>query len=343
MKKYTVGIIGATGYTGVELVKLLRSHPRIEIAFVTSERHKGKKLKEMFPFLFGSVAALEFISLEEALAVSVDGVFSCLPHKTAVEKLAPFFDQGTSHIVDLSADFRLSSVDLYEFAYCKHERPDLLKESLYGLCEWVGESKTKEYRLIGSPGCYPTSILLPLLPLVEQGVIESTGIIADSKSGASGAGKEPSAGTHFVEVHENFSAYKVGDEHRHLTEINEQLSIVAKKEVNVIFTPHLLPMARGILSTIYVDLKEGMSELEVRKVLLSQYKDSPMIEVLEVGFPKTSWVRGTNRCVIGLKELKGQNKLVIVSVIDNLIKGASGQALQNMNILLDLEPSTGLN
>ncbi len=342
MKKYSVGILGATGFTGLELLKLLKNHPSIEVAFVTSERHEGKTLSEFFPFLFGPMAQMKFINLETALKTPVEGIFSCLPHKTAVEKLSPFYRNTKSFIVDLSADFRLDSAKIYEEYYCPHSEPELLQESLYGLCEWQGVEKTRKYRLVGNPGCYPTSILLPLLPLVKEGLVEVEGLIADSKSGVSGAGKEPTPATHYVEVNESFSAYKVGDEHRHLSELNEQLSLASGQEVDLIFTPHLVPMSQGILSTIYARLKLGISEDDVRKCLLSQYKDSALVELLDGGFPKTSWVRQTNRCVFGVKVLEKSRTLIIVSAIDNLIKGASGQALQNMNILLGLDETEGL-
>ncbi|MBP5350837.1 MAG: N-acetyl-gamma-glutamyl-phosphate reductase [Fibrobacterales bacterium] len=339
-KKYRIGILGATGYTGAEILRLMARHPLFELAFASSERLAGQPLTAEFPKLTGlPVGETRFIGLQDALSVPVDGIFSCLPHATAAEQLLPFVDKGEAVIVDLSADFRLDSAELYEKWYCRHPRPELLAKSVYGLCE-LYRDQVKGCRLIGNPGCYPTSILLPLLPLLRAGLIEPRGIIADSKSGTSGAGKKATETTHFINVHDDFSAYKVADCHRHLSEITEQLSKAAGTEASILFTPHLLPVARGILSTIYADLKPGVGEAEIRSCLKAQYDGEPFVTLLDEGFPKLGWVRMTNRCVFGLKVAAG--KLVVVSVIDNLTKGASGQAMQNMNIALGVEETLGL-
>jgi len=340
MKK-KIGILGSTGYTGYELLQLLRRHPEMEISWLTSERHAGKSVFELFPQLRGIIPELIFIPSAEAQKNPVDGVFSCLPHQTAAEGLLPFLESGTAKIVDLSADFRMQDPAIYEKYYSAHPCPQWQKEAVYGLCEWNANDIANK-RIIGNPGCYPTSILVPLKPLIEKSLISTQGIIADSKSGVSGAGKSPSATTHFCEVHENFSAYKVGNEHRHLSEINEQLSLAAGSPVNVVFTPHLVPMERGILSTIYAPLNTEVSRGDVLKVFHEAYGSSPFVDVLDDGFPKTDWVRGTNRCLFGFKVVQEQNLLIVVSVIDNLIKGASGQALQNMNIALGLPQESGL-
>lgn len=335
-----IGLLGATAYTGAELLRMLERHPLLELNFVSSDRLVGKPLREAFPELVARpLGEMLFIGLEEATAREVDGVFSCLPHQVAAEQLLPFIDKGKAVVVDLSADFRLTSADLYEQFYCPHPRPSLLNESVYGLSE-LRRDEIRGKKLIANPGCYPTSILLPLLPLLRERLISSQGIIADSKSGVSGAGKKATETTHFINVHDDFSAYKVADEHRHLSEIGEQLSIAAGETASVLFTPHLLPIARGILSTLYADLAPGVDEAAVRACLNQQYRNEPFVTLMESGFPKTSWVRGNNRCIFGLKVSGG--KLVVVSVIDNLVKGASGQALQNMNIAFGFDETLGL-
>lgn len=341
MNKKRIGILGATGYTGIELLKLLRNHSALEIDFITSERYAGQHLSEVFPALQGKLAGgLKFIKMAEAAKRQVDGVFSCLPHKTAAEQLTDFLDQPDLVIVDLSADFRLHSAELYERYYCPHPRPELLESSVYGLVE-LNPQVQEGVHLIGSPGCYPTSILLPLIPLLQSNLIESQGIIADSKSGTSGAGKKLSETTHFMEVNGSFSAYGIGDTHRHCSEINEQLSRASGDDVNITFTPHLLPIDRGILSTIYVTLQPGVEYKQLEECLHAQYDHAPFVSLSSVP-PKTAWVKGTNQSMIYIQPIHGGKQAVIVSVIDNLVKGASGQALQNMNIALGLEQTLGL-
>ena len=342
-QKIKVGLLGATGYTGIELLKLLEHHPRFEVAFVTSEKNAGQLLGDFFPTLKGKpMGSLRFIPAAQAIEVEVAGVFSCLPHQTAAENLLPFIQKGRVKVVDLSADFRMRDPEIYQKYYHTHPNPELLSQAIYGLVEWC-EKDISSYSIVGNPGCYPTSILLPLLPLVQADMIETSGIIADSKSGVSGAGKSPSEGTHYVEVNENFSAYKVADEHRHLSEINEQLSLVAQKDVNILFTPHLLPMTRGILSTIYARIKNGTTYESMLALLQKTYANQDCVVVLDKEFPKTAWVANTNRCMFGFKVTADGQNVVIVSVIDNLIKGASGQGLQNMNIILGLDKNLGVN
>jgi N-acetyl-gamma-glutamyl-phosphate reductase len=342
MKKHPIGLLGVTGYTGYQLLRMLRRHPAMELVFATSEQQAGKTLREIFPNvpMNGPLADLVVTTAAQALEVPVEGVFSCLPHAAAAEKLLPWIQKGIA-VVDLSADFRMRSPERYAAAYHSHPNPELLPQAVYGLVE-DARTAVQNSKLIGNPGCYPTSVLLPLLPLVRAGLIELEGIIADSKSGVSGAGKAPTETTHFCEVQENFSAYKPADEHRHLAEIDEQLSLAAGCEVGICFTPHLLPMSQGILSTLYVRPKAGVTEAQVRDCWQAAYGDAAFVEVLAQGLPKTGWVRGTNRCVFGLKWAFGGRQMVIVSVIDNLIKGASGQALQNMNLVLGIDESAGL-
>ena len=336
--KIKIGILGATGYTGYEIVKALEAHPAFELIFVTSEKNAGELLGDYFPAMGPCFSAMRFITSAEATKIEVTGVFSCLPHEASADTVAPFVKKGCV-VVDLSADFRMKSKEVYEKYYSKHSQPELIGQSCYGLTE-LNRAEVAGSKLIGNPGCYPTSILLPLIPLLQRGLINRDGIICDSKSGVSGAGKSATPTTHFMECHDNFAAYKVANEHRHLSEINEQLSLAANSSVEVLFTPHLLPIARGILSTIYCDLAEGVTEQVVRDAWEEVYGSSVFVKTLKSGFPKTSWVRNTNRCMIGAKVVG--NKLVIISVIDNLLKGASGQALQNMNIALGLEESLGL-
>jgi N-acetyl-gamma-glutamyl-phosphate reductase len=336
-----IGILGATGYTGIELLRLLQSHPDFTVSWISSESSAGQSLYSVFPQLQGAVDNHTFISLKEAVQKPVDGIFSCLPHKTAAEALLPFIDNSTAKIVDLSADFRMRSLDIYEKHYGPHPRPELLPGAVYGIPEWNAEQIATS-RIIGNPGCYPTSILLPLQPLIAKGWVATTGIIADSKSGVSGAGKKPTETTHFGEVHESFSAYKIANEHRHLSELGEQLTIAAGEPVQLLFTPHLVPMMRGILSTVYAPLTQNVSKETVLDYLESVYQHSPFVQVYRDEYPKTSWVRGSNRCAFSVKMVPEQNMLVIVSVIDNLVKGASGQALQNMNIALGVPQTYGL-
>lgn len=340
MKK-KVGILGATGYTGVELLRKIASHPEMEVVFVTSGKQVGKSLWELFPSLRGVGTNLSFIANEDALQIPVDGVFSCLHHAQAAAEIVPWLENTKSVIVDLSADFRMRDASIYQKYYGSHPRPDLLPGALYGIPEWDFSAPGK-YRIIGNPGCYPTSVLLPLRPLLMAGLISHENIIVDSKSGVSGAGKTPTETTHFCEVHENFSAYKPADEHRHLSEINEQLSIATKKSVQVCFTPHLVPMSRGILSTIYCSTTKPIEHGEALNCLKSAYGKSRFVDILEKGLPQTAWVHGTNKCIVGIKAVPSQNRLVIISVIDNLVKGASGQALQNMNLALGLQEDGGL-
>jgi N-acetyl-gamma-glutamyl-phosphate reductase len=339
MKK-KIGILGATGYTGVELMKLLSRHPDFEIDFLTSEKYAGQSVTSLFPQIKGMLPDYRFINTAEAVERKADGVFSCLPHQAAAEGILPFLKNET-RIVDLSADFRMASAEIYEKYYCPHPAPELLKDSVYGIPEW-NSAQIKKAQIIGNPGCYPTSILLPLKPLIQNGLVAAKGIIADSKSGVSGAGKSPSETTHFVEVHESFSAYKIGDEHRHLSEINEQVSLMSNTPSEILFTPHLVPMSRGILSTVYCDLLKDVSEDYLNNLAQEFYAQAPFTDVVLNNVPKTSWVKNTNRCLFSFKVAAKSKKVIIVSVIDNLLKGASGQALQNMNIALGSSETAGL-
>jgi N-acetyl-gamma-glutamyl-phosphate reductase len=344
--KLSVGILGATGLTGVELVRLLLRHPGIEIAWLSSESQAGTPYAKVYPGvgarLSESVATL--IPMEVAQKTAPDAVFSCLPHAASAEAIEPFLNNGKTKVIDLSADYRLSDVSVYNTTYAHaHPHPERIAKAVYGLTEIHRDAVAKAW-LVANPGCYPTSILLPLIPLLKAGIVSPVGIIADSKSGVSGAGRKATEGTHFYFVNENFSAYKVANTHRHLPEIAEQLSFASKGSnapVAPIFTPHLVPMERGILSTIYVDLAPGKSEADAVAAWAKAYAGSPFVRPVR-DLPSTADVTRTNECRFAARAIAGTNKLLIVSVIDNMVKGASGQALQNMNVMFGIDETLGL-
>lgn len=341
--KRTVGILGATGLTGVELVRLLLRHPGVDIAWLGSESQAGMSYAQVYPGVGARVpaSAATMIPMEEAHGTAPDAVFSCLPHAASAEAVEPFLANGTTRVIDLSADYRLSDRSVYERTYAHaHPHPSRQAEAVYGLAE-IHRDAVAIARLVANPGCYPTSVLLPLIPLLRAGAIASTGIIADSKSGVSGAGRKATEGTHFVFVNENFSAYKVGGAHRHLPEIAEQLSLAADAPVAPVFTPHLVPMERGILSTIYVDLAPGKTEDDAWAAWEKAYADSPFARPVR-DLPATVHVTRTNECRFAVRRIAGTDKLVIVSVLDNMVKGASGQALQNFNVMFGLDEREGL-
>lgn len=335
------GIAGASGYTGVELVKLISNHPGATLEAITSNSYKGKALTEIFP----SMRRCESLICEafdaDRLAGRVDLMFLALPHKVSMEFAPSLIEKGI-RVVDLSADFRFTDPAAYEAAYQPHGAKELLEESVYGLCE-IFRDQIKAARIIGNPGCYPTSILLPLVPLIRAGLIETQGLISDSKSGVSGAGRGLSLTTHYCEVNESFNPYKVGN-HRHTPEIEEVLGQAAGKPVQITFVPHLVPVTRGMVSTIYAVPRPGTTEDDVRQALGAFYADAPFVRLLARGaFPAMSHVRGTNCCDIGCHLDTGRNRLILVSAIDNLLKGAAGQAVQNMNLMFGLEEETGLD
>ncbi len=335
------GIAGASGYTGVELVKLISNHPGASLEVITSNSYKGKALTDIFPSMrgFESLICQEFDA--DQLADQVDVMFLALPHKVSMSFAPQLIDKGV-RVVDLSADFRFSDPLAYEAAYQPHTAKTLLAESVYGLCELYTD-EIKKARIIGNPGCYPTSILLALLPLIKAGLIETQGLISDSKSGVSGAGRSLSLGSHFCEVNESFAPYKIGN-HRHTPEIEEVLSKTAGEPVHLTFVPHLVPVTRGMISTIYAKVNPGVSEADIRKAYTIQYSDEPFVRLLPEGrFPAMSHVRGTNCCDIGCHLERSGQQLILVSAIDNLLKGAAGQAVQNMNIMFGIDQRTGLD
>lgn len=329
------GIIGASGYTGVELVCILTRHPGVALQFATSESNSGARLTDLHPW----APPIDLIALEDAPLEAVDVVFLCLPHGVSGAKAVSALDAG-ARVIDLSADFRLNDEAVYsQWYHGNHPAPALLGEAVYGLTEYARDC-LPEARLVANPGCYPTSILLPLRPLLKANVVAGT-VIADSKSGVSGAGRAPRQNTHFVEVAGNFSPYNVGRKHRHLPEMEQEMRRWSSMAPGLIFSPHLLPVPRGIMSTIYVPLVEESDEASVRELMTQAFDGEPFVKVLPVGQLATlAHVKGTNRCAIGLTWTPGL--LIITSAIDNLIKGAAGQAVQNMNVMFGLPETDGL-
>lgn len=336
-----VGIYGASGYTGQELLRLLLRHPQTEIVALTSRRYAGVSVSDIYPVFIG-LTDLAFIDASpDDVAGLADIVFLALPHGVSM-KVAPVFLKAGKKVIDLSADFRLRDVAAYEQWYGRHTAPDVIKESVYGIPELYRDDIVTA-RLVANPGCYPTSVILGLAPLLRADWIENTSIIVDAKSGVSGAGREPQVGTLFCEVDEGFKAYKVG-QHRHTPEMEQEISLLAGHDVRISFTPHLLPLSRGILSTIYATLQKDVTTAELIDLYRTFYEGKNFVRVYKAGnLPNISSVRGSNYCDIGLTVDKRTKRVIIISTIDNLIKGASGQAIQNMNLMCGLNEDTGLN
>ncbi|HGY11170.1 MAG TPA: N-acetyl-gamma-glutamyl-phosphate reductase, partial [Desulfobacterales bacterium] len=303
--------------------------------------YKGKSLTNIFPSMRGFENLIcEDLDIQ-SLSQKVDVMFLALPHKVSMMHVPALLEHKIK-VIDLSADYRFTDAKAYESAYQTHTSRHLLKESVYGLSE-IYRDRIKTSNLVGNPGCYPTSILLPLLPLLKEGLIRPDNIISDSKSGVSGAGRSLSPSTHFCEANESFNAYKIGN-HRHTPEINEILSSHSQQRVAITFVPHLLPLTRGMLSTIYAQTTNDATEKNIRKMYDAYYGDEPFVRILDKDtYPAISYVKGTNCCDIGFHFDETKRQIIIVSVIDNLLKGAAGQAVQNMNILFGLNDETGLN
>lgn len=335
-----VGIYGASGYTGQELLKFLAMHPDVEIKAVTSRRFKDLCVSDVFP-CFEGLTDIKYVDASaEEIASACDVIFSALPHGVAMDFVPKLLKSGKK-VIDLSADFRLRSLPVYEKWYRKHSSADYLSRAVYGLPELYRE-KLKTAQLVANPGCYPTSIILGLAPALKSSLVDLASIIADSKSGVSGAGREPKTGSLFCEVNEGFKPYNIL-KHRHTPEIEQELSAVAGADVRITFTPHLLPVNRGILSTIYAGVKKGTTTKDLLAVYKDFYAKEKFVQVLKEGaYPNVSSVKGTNNCQIGLAVDSSIGRAVIVSAIDNLVKGAAGQAIQNMNIMCGLEESSGL-
>jgi N-acetyl-gamma-glutamyl-phosphate reductase, common form len=336
-----VGIVGASGYTGAELTRILAGHPDIRLTVATSRQYAGMELAEVFPNLRKRVNIICENLPPEELVDRADFFFTAVPHKTAMDVVPSLLAAGKK-VVDLSADFRIRDVSVYTMWYQAHSSPHLLGEAVYGLPE-LYRPQIKTARLTANPGCYPTSVILAVTPLLRAGLIDPSTLIIDAKSGTSGAGRSASVGSLFCEVADGFRPYKVGGSHRHIPEIEQELSLAAGKPVTVSFTPHLLPVSRGILSTIYATLTDTGKAADLHALYEETYRDEPFVRVLPVGaLPTTQHVRGSNCCDLALSLDARTDRLIVMSTIDNIVKGASGQAVQNMNLMSGFPETTGL-
>ncbi|MFM8540296.1 MAG: N-acetyl-gamma-glutamyl-phosphate reductase [Nitrospira sp.] len=346
--KVKVAVVGASGYTGGELLRLLASHPQMTISAVTSEQSAGKPVAALFPSL-ASVVPLTFEALApETLVKRADAIFLALPHTKSLQPVAACMAAGR-HVVDLSADFRLKDPSVYEIWYkTKHDQQALLKQAVYGLPE-LHRDAIKKVKLVAAPGCYPTAAILQLAPLVAKGLIHPDTIVIDAKSGISGAGRSPALPYHFPEAHESLEAYKIG-QHRHIPEIEQELGLLAatpgkarQGTVTVAFTPHLVPMNRGILSTAYCRLHEPMPLEQVRAVYREFYKDEVFVRIHEGDVSANPrHVRGSNFCDLSVFADTRAGWIVTVAALDNLVKGAAGQAIQAMNLMLGFPEDMGI-
>ena len=344
MKTKKVAIVGASGYSGEVLVQLLLNHPHAELSAVTSRQNTGQTLAQVFPKFAGHPKSKTIRFTEpnaEVVTKNADVAFLALPHGVAAEYVAPFLNAGCV-VIDLSADFRLKSAETYkEFYVHDHPSPELLKKSVYGLTE-IHRDQIKKAMLIASPGCYPTSILLPTIPLLKSGLIKPSSIIADSSSGVSGAGRKAEMDYLFCECNESLRPYGV-PKHRHLSEIEEQLSLAADTKVIIQFTPHLVPVNRGILTTLYFEPAGKISDEIVSACYKKFYGEEPFIRLLEgKNLPDTKNVVGTNAIEIAWRLDPRTGRLIVMSVLDNLVKGASGQAIQSMNLVCGFPETAGL-
>lgn len=337
-----IGIIGSTGYAGGELVRLLWNHKEVEVKWYGSKSYQNEKYGKIYKNMFQLVDDVCMDENIEELADKVDVIFTATPQGFLASRLNDRI-LSKAKVIDLSADFRLKDVKDYEHWYgMEHKAPSLLFEAVYGLCE-LNREKIKEARLVANPGCYPTCSLLSLYPLIKEGMIDTSTLIIDAKSGASGAGRGAKLEQLFCEVNENIKAYGVAS-HRHTPEIEEQLSLWAKKKVVINFTPHLVPMNRGILITAYGMLKKEVSYEEVKEVYDSYYKGEKYVRVLEKEqCPETKWVKGSNYVDVNFKIDKRTKRIILMGAMDNLVKGAAGQAVQNMNLMLGLPENEGLD
>ena len=333
-----VGVVGGTGYAGAELLRLLARHPKVRVRCVTSRQAAGERVSDLYPGLRG-VLDLAFEAPESAALSRCHVVFFATPHGAAMA-MAPALLEAGVRVVDISADFRLRDPDLWAHWYGQaHACPELLAGAVYGLPERA-RNAIREARLVACPGCYPTAIQLGFLPLLEAGVVDVNTLIADAKSGVSGAGRSAKIGLLFAEVSDSFKAY-AADGHRHLPEIRQALDAAAGTSVGLTFVPHLVPMVRGLHATLYARLTQ--TELDVQAVFEERYADEPFVDVLPAGaHPQTRSVRACNTCRVAVHRPQGGDTVVVLSVIDNLVKGASGQAVQNMNLMFGLDERTGL-
>ncbi len=333
-----VGIIGGTGYTGVELLRLLARHPEVALACITSRGEAGRPVAELFPSLRGQVD-LAFSAPDPDRLAACDVVFSATPNGVAMQHAPALLEAGT-RLIDLAADFRLRDAAAWERWYgVPHACPGLLAEAVYGLPE-LNRERIRGARLVANPGCYPTAVQLAFLPLLREGLVDETALVADAKSGVSGAGRGAAVATLFAEVADSLKAYQA-DGHRHLPEIRQGLGAVAGREVGLTFVPHLVPMIRGIHATCYAVLTR---EADLQALYEASYRGEPFVDVLPPGsHPETRSVRGANTCRLAVHRPQGGDTVVVLAVIDNLVKGAAGQAVQNMNIMFGLPEPTGLD
>lgn len=340
-KPFSVGIVGATGYTGAELLRLLCSHPSVEITVITSRGELGKPVADLYPSLRG-FTDLRFVEPEVEVLTGCDVVFFATPHNVSMKMMPELMKAGV-RVVDLSADFRLKDVAVWEQWYNeKHACPELIAAAAYGLPEMFGED-IKRAQLVAGAGCFPTSVQLGFWPLLQQGLVKTEGLIANAATGVSGAGRQAKIPMLFAEANDSYKSYAASG-HRHLPEIEQGLSIAAGKAMQVTFVPHLVPMIRGIQATLYAQLKDSsVSNEALQESFESFYQDNPFVDVLPFGsHPETRSVKGSNMCRIALHRPQGRDTVLVLSVIDNLVKGASGQAIQCMNLMLGLPETAGL-
>lgn len=333
-----VGIVGGTGYTGVELLRLLALHPQVELRTITSRADAGTPVSQMFPSLRGHLD-ISFTHPDTAHLEQCDVVFFATPNGIAMQQTRSLLEADV-RVIDLAADFRIKDVKVWEKWYgMSHACPDLIEQAVYGLPE-VNRAQIKQARLVANPGCYPTAVQLGFIPLLEAGLIDDSSLIADAKSGVSGAGRKAEVGSLFAEAGDSFKAYGVAG-HRHLPEIRQGLAMVSGHEVGLTFVPHLTPLIRGIHATLYAKLKK---DVDLQALFEKRYANEPFVDVMPAGsHPETRSVRGSNHCRIAVHRPQDGDTVVVLSAIDNLVKGAAGQAIQNMNIMFGIPETTALN
>ena len=335
------GIVGVSGYGGIELFHILSSHPDVKITAIKSKSYNGNKLSEIYPHLAGSKLECRDYSADE-LAENCDVVFTAVPHGEASFEYVEKIKKYDKKIIDLSADFRIHEKEVYEKWYkVKHPLPELLKEAVYGLPE-LHREKIKSAWLVANPGCYTTCSILASAPLLKEDFVDTDSIIIDAKSGTSGAGRKLKENLHFSEMDESFYAYNIAGTHRHTPEIEQELSLISGKDIVISFSPHLLPVVRGILATTYINVKKEIDEKNVLEIFKNFYNTHPFVRVLEDHLPNIKYVSGTNFLDIAVKYDARAKRIIIISALDNLIKGAGGQAVQNMNLMFGLPEDRGL-
>jgi N-acetyl-gamma-glutamyl-phosphate reductase len=341
VKKYKVGIVGGTGYTGVELLRLLAGHPNISVELITSRSEAGKQVSEMFPNLRGFYD-LAFQEPDITLFKQCDLIFFATPNGVAMKQVPALLKAGVK-IIDLAADYRIKDIKIWEKWYAQtHTSPKIVKKAVYGLPELYRE-QIKTADIVANPGCYATAVQLALIPLIESKLIDLKHIIANAASGVSGAGRGANVGTLLCEATENFKAYAAHG-HRHLPEIKQQLETIAGKSIGLTFVPHLIPMSRGIHASVYAIEKRNTDIKKIQKLFEKRYQDEPFVDILPYGtLPETKTVKGANLCRIAVQKPQNEDVILILSVVDNLVKGAAGQAIQNMNIMLGIDEKLGLS